>query len=177
MATIAIYGSSLVKPDEPDYAAAYAMGHAIGTAKYGIMTGGYRGVMEAASRGASDAGALVIGVTSMPLESVRRMTTNQWVSKIVPYDTLRDRLIHMVTRADGYVVMPGGIGTLNELFMTWELIRVREIPPRPVVCVGAYWETVLAPLRDVPYIPREHWELVAFADQPAEVVEILNRNV
>jgi uncharacterized protein (TIGR00730 family) len=174
--TIAIYGSSSVQPDEPDYIAAYEVGRALGAAKYGVMTGGYCGVMEAASRGAAEAGSHVIGVTSQPIEAFRRQGPNQWVGKIVPYNTLRDRLIHLVTRADGYVIMPGGIGTLNEMLMTWELMRVREIPPRPIVCYGNYWETILAPFRQSAYVPAVYWELMSFAHTPEEVVTIFDQN-
>lgn len=177
MPTIAVYGSSSVQPQEADYIESYQVGRALGLAKYTVMTGGYKGVMEAASRGAAEVDAIVVGVTSLPIESMRRTRPNQWVGKIVPYDTLRDRLIHLVLRADGYVIMPGGIGTLNELILAWELMRVREIPPRPLVCYGNYWEEILEPLRHSPYVPAENWEMVSFVHTPEEVINYFDRNL
>ncbi|HEX2619212.1 MAG TPA: LOG family protein, partial [Phototrophicaceae bacterium] len=79
--------------------------------------------------------------------------------------------------ADGYVVMPGGIGTLNELLLVWELIRVRELPPRPLVCYSPYWEQMLAPFRANPHVPDANWELLTFASTPETVVENIHKGL
>lgn len=177
MATIAVYGSDLLKTDEPDYFAAYEIGKGLGAVGFTIMTGGYKGVMEAASRGAAEVGAHVIGVTCSPLEVVRRQKPNQWVERIVPYDTLRERIVHLAMRADGYVVMPGGVGTMSELMLVWDLMRAREIPPRPLVCYSPFWEHILAPLRATSQVPAVSWEMVLFASTPGEVVEMIRAGV
>lgn len=175
MPTIAIFGSSFVQSNEPDYVTTYEIALQLGRAGFSIMTGGYKGVMEAASKGASEAGVPVIGITAAPVEAMRRVKANQWVERIVPYDTLRERVIHLTLRADGYVVMPGGVGTLNELTMAWELMRVREIPPRPLVCYGEYWETMLAPFRQSSYILPIYWENIHFAHTVQDVVELIRK--
>ncbi|MBC8170251.1 MAG: LOG family protein [Anaerolineae bacterium] len=177
MPVIAIFGGGLIQPEEPNYIAAYEIGKHLGAAGYAIMTGGYKGVMEAASRGAAEAGASVVGVTSAPIELIRRVKPNLWVDKVVPYDNLRERLLHLVMQADGYVVMPGGIGTLPELLLVWELIRVRELPPRPLVCYSPYWEEMLAPFRANPHVPAANWDFLSFAYTPAEVVENIRKGL
>jgi uncharacterized protein (TIGR00730 family) len=171
--TIAVYGSAFIKADSPEYLAAYEIGKGLGVAGFTIMTGGYKGIMEAASRGAAEVGAHVVGVTSAPIEVVRRQKPNQWVERIVPYDTLRERIVHLAMRADGYVVMPGGVGTMSELLLVWDLMRAREVPPRPLVCYRPYWEGILAPLRAEQYVADVYWEMLSFASTPGEVIEMI----
>jgi uncharacterized protein (TIGR00730 family) len=156
MKTIAVFGSSLPKPGEPDYSSAEAMGRALGQAGYTVMTGGYMGVMEAASRGACEAGGHVIGVTCAQIESFRPSRANAWVKEEIKYPTLDGRLKHLITRADGWVVMPGGVGTFNELLMAWALMRVREVSVRPLVCFGKFWSAVLSEFMTYDYVPAEH---------------------
>lgn len=167
---IAVYGSSSVAPDSDDYAQAYAVGGALAEAGFVVATGGYQGVMEAASKGAADAGGHVIGVTSAPIARLRGAGANGWVKQEIPFETLRERLLHLVIESDGYVVMPGGIGTLNELILAWELMRVSELPVRPLVCYGPFWEAVLAPLRASAYVRPAYWDLLRFAHTPDDVI-------
>jgi uncharacterized protein (TIGR00730 family) len=162
---------------EPDYIAAQAVGRALGEAGFCVMTGGYAGVMEAASRGAAEANAHVIGVTTVQLELIRNQGCNQWVKDEIKYPTLRERLLHLITEADGYVVMPGGVGTLNELITVWELMRVGDIRARPLICYGAYWQHTLAELKKSPYVPPHYWNLIEFADRPEEAVAKLNAHL
>jgi uncharacterized protein (TIGR00730 family) len=175
--TIAVYGSDSIQSTDPDYVATYEIGKGLGQAGFTVMTGGYKGIMEAASRGAAEAGAHVIGVTCAPIEFTRRQKPNQWVERIVPYDTLRERIVHLTMRADGYVVMPGGVGTLSELMLVWDFMRAREVPPRPLVCYSPYWQEVLAPLRMTSHIPPAYWDMLTFASSPGEVVELIRAGV
>ena len=161
------------KPDSPDYANAQAVGRALGEAGFAVMTGGYMGVMEAASRGASEAGAHVIGVTCKQIESIRPNPANAWVKEEIRYETLRERLHHLVTQADGYVIMPGGIGTLNELVMVWEMMRVNEIPHNPIVCYGDRWADLVQGFSASHYVPEHHKDMVVFVDTPDDVVQAL----
>lgn len=168
--TVAVFGSSAVLVDSTDYTDAYIVGRALAQAGYTIATGGYQGVMEAASKGASDAGGHVIGATSAPLDKIRQSGANQWVSQIMPFDTLSDRLLHLVLKSDAYIIMPGGIGTLNELILAWELMLVHEIPARPLICYGSFWAKMLAPLRESIYVRPLYWEMLRFAHRPDEVI-------
>jgi len=172
--TVAVYGSAVVRPGEPEYQDAYEIGRALAQAGYAIMTGGYGGIMGAASQGAAEAGGHVIGVTSRAIELLRDDQANAWVSEEIKYDTLRDRLLHLVLHADACVVMPGGLGTLNELALSWELGRVGDLPLRPLVCYGDFWRQMLEPLRGTRYMAPYAWEMVSFADQPSDVVALVN---
>lgn len=171
--TIAIYGSATVQPHEEDYTAAYTVGRILGQAGYTVMTGGYRGVMEAASQGAHDAGAHVVGITCTQIESIRPGKANTWVKEEICYTTLSERLNHLILKADGYIAMPGGVGTLNELVMVWELMRVHEIPLRPIACYGRYWQSKLSEFIESPYIPAESRAIIRFFDAPEALIDIL----
>lgn len=156
-----------------DYKDAYAVGKALGAAGFTVMTGGYKGVMEAASHGAHDAGGHVVGVTTTRIEVLRGRRVNDYVKEQVGYANLLDRLVHLINQADGYVTMPGGLGTLAELVMVWELMRVEEIPYRPLICFGSYWKEQLAPTLASQYIPEDHKALVRFVETPEAVVMAL----
>lgn len=169
---ISIYGSAGTPSADPDYADGIAVGKALAEAGFSVMTGGYDGMMGAISRGANEAGGHVIGITSDVIEKMRPVKANVWVREVVHYMTLHERLLHLITRADGYVVMPGGLGTLNELVMVWELMRVKEIPRNPIVCYGNYWQDILTKFEEARYFPRDAPPL-HFAQSPQEVVRFL----
>ncbi|NWF68068.1 MAG: LOG family protein [Chloroflexi bacterium] len=169
---ISVYGSALTAREHPDYAAGVAVGHALAQAGFSVMTGGYDGLMGAISQGANEAGGHVIGITSATIEKIRPAKANMWVREVIHYMTLHERLLHLITRADGYVAMPGGLGTLNELVMVWELMRVNEIPHNPIVCYGDYWREILTPFYGARYMPANAPTL-HFAHTPQEVVAVL----
>lgn len=177
MPVIAVFGSGIVRPQTPEYQLAYEVGKHLAEAGFSVMTGGYQGIMEGVSRGASEAGGGVIGVTAHPIEMLRRVRPNKWVNHVIPYNTLRERLLHLILNADGYVVMPGGVGTFAELMLVWDLLRVQEVPPRPLVCVGPYWETMLAPLRESIYVTAINWEYLSFVVTPEAVVTEIKKGL
>ena len=170
---IAVYGSSKVQPHEEDYLAACAVGSVLAENGYTVMTGGYSGIMEAASKGAAEAGGQAIGVTAGSIERYRNGTVNAWVTKEIRQETLRERILYLILEPAAYVVMPGGTGTLNELITAWELVRVGDIPKRPIICYGEYWKNMLATMQKSPYLAADAWELLDFAEAPQEIVDIL----
>ncbi len=175
MKAVAVYGSSMVQADQPDYVATYAVGKALAEAGYAVMTGGYAGVMEAASKGAHDVGGHVIGVTTSVFKNGRGdgFTPNQWLVDEIRHETLRERLLHLVLEADAYVCMPGGMGTLHELITVWELMRAGDIPTRPLLCYGGYWRDMLAPMRQSLYIRPNSWEMLRFVNTPQAIINEL----
>lgn len=170
MKTIAVYGSSRISAADAEYAAAVEVGRLLGGAGYAVMTGGYGGVMEAASRGAAEAGGHVIGVTTSAIEAIRPQLPNQWVAEVVHHPQFSRRLYHLAANADGFVAMPGGIGTLHEIVTVWELMRVGEITEAPIVCYGPFWRDVLDPLMANKYMHPEYRALIRYADTPVEVL-------
>lgn len=177
MKIIAIFGSAVAKPGDTDYEAAHETGRLLAENGFTVMTGGYEGVMEAASQGANEAGGHVIGVTCEQIEIYRGFRANQWVKEEIKFPTLRERVDYLMNSADGYIVMPGGLGTLHEMVMVWETMRVGEISPRPLVCYGEYWQKVIEPLRDSLYISAHSWTYIFFADTPQEATQIISERL
>lgn len=142
---VAVFGSSAGRPGEPAYEAARECGRLLAQAGYTVATGGYGGTMEAASRGAADAGGRVIGVTA-PAAFPGRPGANPWVQVEIPTATLTERIHVMLTGSAACVALDGSIGTLTELVMAWNLAFVAGlggIPPQPVIAVGPNWAAVV----------------------------------
>ncbi len=139
-----VFGGSQVAPGAPAYAAALRLGAGLARAGWTVMTGGYAGVMEAASRGAAEAGGHVIGVTCDRIEALRPgLRPNAWVKEEIKYANLRDRLYHLVAHSQAAVAMPGGVGTLSEVALTWSLLQTGEIAPKPLIVVGTAWGEIV----------------------------------
>ncbi len=174
---ISIFGSSAPQPGSADYEAARDLGERLAQAGFAVQTGGYVGVMEAVSRGASEAGGHVIGVTSAQIEEFRPLQANPWVKEEIRHQTLRDRVLYLVDHCDGIIVMPGGVGTLSELALAWSFVQVGEISPKPIVLVGGLWQRTLAAFVDGSYVRPEHAALLTLTKTPAEAVEALQKEL
>ncbi len=171
--TIAVFGSAKLAPEDPVIEFAYRVGYALAQAGYHVMTGGYGGVMEAASRGAHDAGGHVIGVTVPYVNLINERIVNPYVKEEIRKETYHDRLFYLVQKPNGYVVMPGGVGTAQELIEVWQLLRLKMIPLRPLVCYGDFWRPVVDTLIKSPYVPSTDVPLVHFSDTSEDVVNFL----
>jgi uncharacterized protein (TIGR00730 family) len=169
---ISVFGSSNPQPGEAAYEEARAVGRLLAEAGYGVATGGYSGVMAAASQGAAEAGGHVVGVTSNQIEKWRPLGPNQWVKQEIRYETLRDRLFHLVTENVGVVVMPGGVGTLSEMALVWGLMQVDEIPARPFVLYGDHWRQTVTAFTLPTHIESDHLRLLRFANSPEEAARL-----
>ena len=177
--TIAVFGSSQPQPGSEGYEEARSLGGALACAGWTVLTGGYRGVMEAASRGAKEAGGSTIGVTT-DYFAAKNLTANPYVDKEITVPTYADRLVKLITIADGYVIMRGGSGTLSELFCSWELVKNGSLPLRPIVLYGSYWKRIIDFLAgeladELSFF--SHLDLLGFADRPVEVVELLEKSL
>lgn len=168
---ISVFGSSAPKPGSADYEAARKVGALLAKAGFGVQTGGYAGVMAAASQGASEAGGHVIGVTSAQVEQFRPMPANEWVKEEIKHETLRSRLLYLVDNCHGAIVMPGGIGTLSELALIWSFVQVGERARLPIVAVGGLWQRTLAAFIDDTYVRPAHQELIIMARTANEAVQ------
>jgi uncharacterized protein (TIGR00730 family) len=168
---ISVFGSSAPKSGSADYEAARTVGRLLAQAGFVVQTGGYSGIMAAASQGANQAGGHVIGVTSAQIEQFRPTPPNQWVIEEIKCQTARERLLYLVDNCHGALVMPGGIGTLSEMALMWSFIQTGEISPRPVVTVGGLWQRTLAAFIDQAYIRPVHQELLTIARTADEAVK------
>ena len=163
---IAVFGSSTIRPGEPAWALALDLGRELARSGADVMTGGYGGAMEACSQGAHEAGGHVIGVTVELFEA--RGPVNRWVKERVHTPRLYARLEHMIERASGFVVLPGSIGTLTELFLAWTLVSVRGRPPAPIVLLGEHWTGFLDALRHPDMVLPRLFDHVEVALDPAD---------
>lgn len=144
MTIIAVFGSSAVIEGDAAYIAAYEAGSRLAAAGLAVATGGYGGVMEAASRGASEAGGHVVGVTA-PSVFPQRTGPNRWVDEEIPTTSITERIHVLVSSIDGALVLDGSIGTAAELLLAWNVNHVTQghRPALPTVLVGETWATLI----------------------------------
>ena len=141
---IAVFGGASAKPGEETYNEALRLGAMLANLGHTMMTGGYVGVMEAASRGANEAGGHVVGVTCAQIERWRNSKANAWLKEERHFETLRERMYALIDGCDAAVVMPGGIGTLCELAVTWNEQVINGKNSRPLILVGNEWNKVIS---------------------------------
>jgi uncharacterized protein (TIGR00730 family) len=143
---VSIFGSARTPRDDPRYRAAREMARRLGEHGYAIITGGGPGIMEAANRGARDAGVPSVG---LGIELPHEQGLNQWVDVPLTFHYFFTRKVMFVRYASGFVVYPGGFGTLDELFEASTLRQTEKIRSFPVVLMGSdYWAPMVRWLRD-----------------------------
>ena len=168
-----VFGSARTPRHDPMYAAARESGRLLGEAGFAVITGGGPGIMEAANRGAADAGVESVGLNiELPFEQ----GMNPWVSLGVQFHYFFTRKLMFVRYASAWVIFPGGYGTLDELFELLTLLQTGKARQYPVVLVGAeHWRGLCDWLRDDVLaharISPEDLELFRVCDEPAEVAE------
>lgn len=143
MKTITVFGGSLPKVGSDAYQQAQRLGSLLGSGGYAVQTGGYIGTMEAVSKGVSDAGGQVIGVTCDEIESWRPVEPNQWVMQEKRCPTLRDRLYVLIDECDAALALPGGIGTLTEIVLTWAQLQIQPDQTKPLIVIGPGWDKTI----------------------------------
>ncbi|WP_370247233.1 TIGR00730 family Rossman fold protein [Nocardioides sp.] len=172
---IGVFGSARTAPEDPFYARAEAVGRGLAEAGFAVITGGGPGVMEAANKGASLAGGLSVGLgIELPFES----GLNEWVDIGVDFRYFFARKTMFVKYAQGFIVLPGGLGTLDELFEAVTLAQTQKVTTFPVVLVGvAYWSGLMAWLRDTVLadgkISAADLDRFVLTDDPAEAVALM----
>ncbi len=170
---VSVFGGSRAAEDSDDYRDAYQLGRLLAERGYTLCNGGYHGTMAAAARGAKDAGGRTIGITVEVL--ARRLSPNPWIDEEVATATLFARLEQLATLGDAYVVLRGGIGTLLELALVWNLGQLQSGPPKPIVTVGSGWRSVLRALPRYLAIRPQDLALVTIAASPTAAVDHLAR--
>jgi uncharacterized protein (TIGR00730 family) len=148
---VAVFGGSAVGPGDGEYQAAVEAGALLAQAGFAVATGGYAGIMEAAALGATDAGGSTIGFTAPPIFP-GRTGANAHIDTEVPAATLTERIHMLVDSADGFLVMPGSIGTLTELMVVWNtafVARYSGQPAKPLAAVGEPWRSLVPHIGDL----------------------------
>ncbi|MEO7060806.1 MAG: TIGR00730 family Rossman fold protein [Lapillicoccus sp.] len=172
---VSVFGSSRTKPDDPAYAMGVEVGRLLVEAGFAVITGGGPGAMEAANRGAFEAGGTSVGLgIELPFET----GLNPYVDLGVNFRYFFARKTMFVKYAKGFIVLPGGFGTLDELFEALTLVQTRKVTSFPLVLLGrAYWGGLLDWLRDTAQAQGTVSELdlrmLQVTDDPAEAVQIV----
>jgi uncharacterized protein (TIGR00730 family) len=143
---VSVFGSARTPREHPEYAAGQALGAALARAGFAVITGGGPGAMEAVNRGASEAGGVSVGLgIELPFEQ----KLNDWVDLGVNFRYFFARKTMFVKYAQAFVIMPGGFGTLDEMFEALTLVQTQKVTRFPVLLYGVeYWHGLLAWLRD-----------------------------
>ncbi len=175
---ISVFGGSHPKPGSPAYEEARQLGELLAKHGHTVMTGGYIGTMEAVSRGASEAGGHVIGVTCAEIERWRDVGANQWVEEEWRRETLIERMQVLIGECDAAIALPGGIGTLTEIALMLNLMVVEFMHRRPLILVGNGWQSVFDQFSthfDV-YISGKFGEFAQYAENVETAVKIIENN-
>jgi hypothetical protein len=174
---ISVFGSARTQRDHPEYAMAEDVGARLAGAGYAVITGGGPGIMEAANKGAFEAGGTSVGLgIELPFEQ----GINDWVEIGVNFRYFFARKTCFVKYSNGFVVFPGGFGTLDELFEALTLVQTQKVTRFPIVLVGRdYWAGLVDWIRNTLAVEekigtRDH-ELLHVTDDPKEVVDVIRR--
>jgi uncharacterized protein (TIGR00730 family) len=169
---VSIFGSARSLPGSPAYQSAQAIAGLLGKNGYSVITGGGPGVMEAANKGATEGGATSVGLNiELPLEQ----RPNIFANKLLNFRYFFVRKVMFVKYSIAFVILPGGFGTLDELFEAITLIQTRKIKPFPVILVGKdYWKGLLDWVSDSllreKMISAEDLDILRTVDTPEEVL-------
>ncbi|CAN5372316.1 TIGR00730 family Rossman fold protein [soil metagenome] len=172
---VAVFGSARTGRDAPEYAAGQALGAALAEAGFAVVTGGGPGVMEAANRGAQEAGGLSVGLgIELPFEQ----GLNDWVDIGINFRYFFARKTMFVKYSQAFVILPGGFGTLDELFEALTLVQTRKVTRFPVILFGdRYWSGLLDWLRSTMLaegkIAERDLDLITVTDEVGEAVRTI----
>jgi uncharacterized protein (TIGR00730 family) len=172
---VTVYGSARFKEDNPYYVLARTMGKALAESGFTVMTGGGPGVMEAANRGAKEGGGLSLGCNiKLPFEQ----KLNPYVDEKIEFEFFFTRKVILRKNSVAYVLMPGGFGTMDEIFEVLTLLQTGKLPSRPVVCMGTrYWKHLGSFLRETMLeagtISATDLDLALVTDDPDEAIEYI----
>ncbi|HVT64641.1 MAG TPA: TIGR00730 family Rossman fold protein, partial [Mycobacteriales bacterium] len=177
-AAVSVFGSARTPVDSPEYAAARRLGAALARAGVAVITGGGPGAMEAVNRGASEAGGVSIGLgIELPFEQ----RLNDWVDLGVNFRYFFVRKTMFVKYAQAFVVLPGGFGTMDELFEALTLVQTRKVTSFPVILYGTeYWGGLIEWLRSSMLpdgkINEVDLDLIHLCDDVDEIVDIIQHS-
>ncbi|HEV2707967.1 MAG TPA: LOG family protein [Pyrinomonadaceae bacterium] len=166
---VTIFGGSKCGEDCAEYGQARRVGQLLAEQGYTICTGGYLGVMEAASRGAHERGGRVLGIVMNQFKA----EPNRYLTDKVASAHFYERLQNLITRSVGFVALRGGMGTVTELSLVWNKLQTHVIEPRPIVLLGDSWPPVVEALTKYLAVSEADVRLLDFAQTPEAAVEII----
>lgn len=166
---VTIFGGSRCGENSAEYRQAKELGSRLAEAGFTICTGGYLGVMEAASRGAREKGGRVFGIVMNQFKS----EPNRYLTDKVATDHFYDRLQNLITRSVGFVALRGGMGTVTEVSLVWNKLQTRVLERRPLVLLGDCWKEVVRAFQDNLVVSEFDVSLLDFAADAEEACRII----
>lgn len=168
---VTIFGGSKCGENSIEYQQAREIGGRLAEAGYTICTGGYLGVMEAASRGAREKGGRVLGIVMNQFKS----EPNRFLTDKVATDHFYDRLQNLIQRSVGFIAIRGGMGTVTEISLVWNKLQTGVIEKRPLVLLGDCWKNVVKTWQENLVVSNTDVSLLNFADSADEAVDLIIR--
>jgi len=168
---VTIFGGAKCGELDPEYEHARRLGQLLAEAGFTICTGGYLGVMEAASRGAHERGGRVLGIVMNQFKA----EPNRYLTDKVATPHFYERLQQLITRSVGFIAVRGGMGTVTELSLVWNKIQTKVIGPRPLVLLGDCWPPIVRVWQEHLVVSDTDVTALDFARTPEEAVEIINQ--
>lgn len=170
---ITVFGSSIPVDNDEQYITAYNLGKQLAMNGFDICTGGFNGIMEAASKGTVDGGGQAIGVTV----DLWGRSVNRYINEEVKCNTLLERIDKLIELGDGYVILQGGTGTLLEVAAVWEYMNKGLMEIKPVACHSSMWKKVVSEINVQMKYENRSTELIKTFDTVEEITEFLVTNL
>lgn len=167
---VTIFGGSKCRESDLEYSQALRVGELLADSGFTICTGGYSGVMEAASRGAHERGGRVLGITMNQFKSA----PNRYLTEKIPSAHFYERLQRLITQSVGYVALRGGMGTVTEISLVWNKLQTGVLDPRPLVLLGDCWPPIVNGWQRHLVVTDKDVRLLEFAQTPEEAVDIID---
>ncbi|MBM3210850.1 LOG family protein [Candidatus Poribacteria bacterium] len=168
---VTIFGSSQAQSEDKLYNQAYHLGKLLADSGFIVCNGGYSGIMEASSRGAKESGGKTIGIT---VDTFLGKTPNHWNDIEIMTSNYIERLRNLLTIADAFVVLKGGIGTLTEMALVWSSITIGELN-KPFLLMGKEWKEFMKTLPDYLMIRDGEENMFSMVETAEEVVVLLKK--
>src|SRR6476661_4003147 len=166
---VTIFGGSKCCETDLEYREAHRVGELLAEAGFTICTGGYSGVMEAASRGAHERGGRVLGITMKQFDK----EPNRYLTEKIPSEHFYERLQRLITQSVGYIALRGGMGTVTEISLVWNKLQTRVLEPRPLVLLGDCWPPVVQAWQKSLAVSDADVSILNFANTAEAAVEII----
>ncbi len=168
--TISVFGGRHPRPGDEEYRQAVSLGSLLAAGGYDVMSGGYSGVMEAVSRGATEAGGSSIGVT---MEIFGSLAPNRFLTREIRTRDFFERLNVLTSKADGFVALRGGMGTLTEVGLIWNMLQTNTMHGKPMILIGGFWKPLLQAVSSNLVVSSSDLNLLHFAGTVEEAVALL----
>jgi uncharacterized protein (TIGR00730 family) len=172
--SIGIFGGRHPQPGDEEYTEARNLGRLLAQSNFGVISGGYSGVMEAVSRGALEAGGEATGVT---MEIFGSLPPNPYLTGEIRTRDFFHRLEILATRPCGFIAVRGGMGTLTEMCLIWNMIQTKTAADKPMILLGSFWKPLLESIAGHLVVSEHDLSLLPVVGTAEEAVECLQQSI